>query len=53
MKIFNSLEEIKGISPTVVALGNFDGVHKGHRYLITSAVKKAQELGLKSAVFTF
>ena len=53
MKIFNSLEEIKGISPTVVALGNFDGVHKGHRYLITSAVEKAQELGLKSAVFTF
>ena len=53
MKIFNSLEEIKGISPTVVALGNFDGVHEGHRYLITSAVKKAQELGLKSAVFTF
>ena len=53
MKIFNSLEEIKGISPTVVALGNFDGVHKGHRHLITSAVKKAQDMGLKSAVFTF
>ena len=26
MKIFNSLEEIKDIEETVVALGNFDGV---------------------------
>ena len=29
MEIFNSLEEIRDIEPTVVALGNFDGVHRG------------------------
>ncbi len=53
MKIFNSLDEIRGTSPCAVAVGNFDGVHKGHRKLIQSAVEKAKEKGIKSAVFTF
>lgn len=53
MKIFNSLDEIKNIKETVVALGNFDGVHKGHQELIRRTVKSAKMAGLKSAVFTF
>lgn len=53
MKLFNSLEEIKNIKETVVALGNFDGVHKGHQELIRRTVKSAKMAGLKSAVFTF
>ena len=53
MKQFNSLEEIKNIRETVVALGNFDGVHKGHQELIRRMVKSARTAGLKSAVFTF
>ncbi len=53
MKIFNSLEEISNIEPTVVALGNFDGVHRGHQQIIQRTVKSAEAAGLKSAVFTF
>ena len=53
MKIFNSLEEIKDIEPTVVALGNFDGIHKGHQEIISRTVKEAESAGLKSGVFTF
>ena len=53
MKIFNSLDEIKDIDETVVALGNFDGVHKGHQELIRRALNTAKSAGLKSAVFTF
>lgn len=53
MKIFNSLDEIKDIDNTVVALGNFDGVHKGHQEIIQRTVKSAEAAGLKSAVFTF
>ena len=53
MKIFNSLEEIKDIEPTVVALGNFDGIHKGHQEIISRTVKEAASAGLKSGVFTF
>jgi len=53
MKEFNSLAEINNIKQTVVALGNFDGVHKGHQELIRRTVKSAKIAGLKSAVFTF
>lgn len=53
MKIFNSLEEIKDIKSTVVALGNFDGVHIGHKELIRRAKESAKIAGMKSAVFTF
>lgn len=53
MKKFETIEEIVQIEPSCVALGNFDGVHVGHRQLIESAVKKAKEKGLASAVFTF
>ena len=53
MKLFNTLEEIVDIDGTVIALGNFDGVHKGHQELIMRTVKTAEAAHLKSAVFTF
>ncbi len=53
MKIFNSLAEVNNIEPTVVALGNFDGIHMGHRQIIGRTVNAADSAGLKSAVFTF
>lgn len=53
MKIFNSLDEVKDMENTVVALGNFDGVHKGHQQIISRTVNSARVAGYKSAVFTF
>ena len=53
MKIFNSLDEISNIEETVVALGNFDGVHKGHQQIIARTVNSAEIADYKSAVFTF
>lgn len=53
MKIFRNAEEIENIEPTSIALGNFDGVHKGHQELIRQSTACAGEAGLKSAVFTF
>lgn len=38
---------------TVVALGNFDGVHKGHKKVIEKAVKFATERGAIPCAITF
>jgi riboflavin kinase/FMN adenylyltransferase len=38
---------------TVLTIGAFDGVHRGHQHLIGSAARRARELGCQSAVLTF
>lgn len=38
---------------TAVALGNFDGLHLGHQFLIKEMMKKADERNLIKSVFTF
>ena len=40
-------------SKTVLTIGNFDGVHIGHRELIRRTVELANQHGAKSAVLTF
>ena len=45
--------DIKQNVPTAVTLGNFDGLHMGHRSLINIMKQKAEEKGLKSVVFSF
>ena len=39
--------------PTVVSMGNFDGVHMGHRILLEKLVNRAQQLRVASMVVTF
>lgn len=58
MKIFhlnypNHMKPEEELGPLSMALGFFDGVHKGHQKVIGEAVEKAQQLGAKSAVMTF
>lgn len=53
MKVFETLDNLNIAEDTVVALGNFDGIHRGHRELIQRSVKSAEAAGMKSAVFTF
>lgn len=38
---------------TCVALGNFDGIHLGHRKIVDNCVQKAREEGLVSLVWSF
>lgn len=38
---------------TAVTLGNFDGIHLGHRQLINTTLSEAKEKGLRSVVFSF
>jgi len=39
--------------PISIALGHFDGVHRGHQQVINKAINTAKENGLASAVMTF
>ncbi|MCN0180734.1 bifunctional riboflavin kinase/FAD synthetase [Salinispora arenicola] len=42
-----------GWGRSVVTIGVFDGVHKGHQATIGHAVARAREIGVKSVVVTF
>ncbi|HZU07117.1 MAG TPA: bifunctional riboflavin kinase/FAD synthetase [Chloroflexota bacterium] len=42
-----------GAPPVVVAIGAFDGVHRGHRLLLGSMVARARELGARAVCITF
>lgn len=41
------------MNQTVIALGFFDGVHRGHGALLEKAVQRARELSAEPVVFTF
>ncbi|MBR7048548.1 MAG: bifunctional riboflavin kinase/FAD synthetase [Prevotella sp.] len=40
-------------NPQVATIGFFDGVHRGHRYLIDQMITVATEAGMESMVITF
>ncbi|MBC7804504.1 MAG: bifunctional riboflavin kinase/FAD synthetase [Candidatus Parcubacteria bacterium] len=42
-----------GGSPTGLTIGNFDGVHRGHRAMLNRLVGKAREMKLPCSVLTF
>src|SRR5262245_15922147 len=41
------------LAGAVVAIGNFDGVHRGHRAVIGAALERARALGRPAAALTF
>ncbi|MEP6716294.1 MAG: bifunctional riboflavin kinase/FAD synthetase, partial [Terriglobia bacterium] len=54
MKIFRSASEVPRIfGPCAVTIGNFDGLHIGHRQIMRRLVEIARERGLVPAVLTF
>ena len=54
IRIFRSLEEAKPIfGPSALTIGNFDGVHAGHRRILRRVGELARENGWKPSVLTF
>ena len=49
-KLFRSVNTLER---TVIALGFFDGVHRGHGALLQRTAERARELGAEPVVFTF
>jgi len=52
MLVFRTIPE-RATTASVLAIGNFDGVHLGHQALLTRLEAKARELGLPASVMTF
>lgn len=54
MKVFSYLEDANSVlESSVIALGNFDGIHKGHQQLISKTVEISRGMGISSVIFTF
>ncbi len=53
MTTINCIDDIQNINKSVVTIGNFDGLHKGHQVLIKKTIEYAKLKNIKSVVFTF
>ncbi|HWR54399.1 MAG TPA: bifunctional riboflavin kinase/FAD synthetase [Bryobacteraceae bacterium] len=54
MKVYRSLDEIDhGFGPCALTIGNFDGVHAGHRRILRRVAALARERGWKASAMTF
>ena len=54
MEIINGLHNLRSRHRgCVLTIGNFDGVHRGHRQLIDALCEKAKALGVPSMLMTF
>lgn len=54
MLIFRKLEDVpETFGPTLVSVGNFDGVHRAHRHVLAEIVTRARATDAKSIAVTF
>jgi riboflavin kinase/FMN adenylyltransferase len=54
MKVFQKLDQIpRDFGPTVLTVGNYDGLHLGHRQILRQIVERAKHLQARSVVLTF
>jgi riboflavin kinase/FMN adenylyltransferase len=53
MRVARSLSEAAGFGPSALTIGNFDGVHAGHRHLFAEVVAAAREAKARATVLTF
>ena len=53
MKVWTDLSEIPGDEKSVVTIGNFDGMHNGHRRVVASCVERARKRGVDAVAITF
>jgi riboflavin kinase/FMN adenylyltransferase len=54
MKVFRALDAVPPLpNGSVLAIGNFDGLHRGHRRILRVLTARARDLGLPSCILTF
>ncbi|MGA8312822.1 MAG: bifunctional riboflavin kinase/FAD synthetase [Terriglobales bacterium] len=54
MQVFHKLEDVPaGFGPTLVSIGNFDGVHRAHTHVLREIVTRARQQGATAMAVTF
>lgn len=54
MQVFHKLSDMPAdFGPTLVSVGNFDGIHRAHRYVLGEIVARARQRHAKSVAVTF
>ncbi len=54
MNIYRSLSELPSdFGPAIATIGNFDGVHRGHQWVIAKVISRAKTLSASSLAITF
>jgi riboflavin kinase / FMN adenylyltransferase len=54
MQLFRSISDLpRDFGPTVVSVGNFDGVHRAHQKVIATLLQRARDLRARSLLVTF
>lgn len=54
MELYQKISDFKPLdAPLAITIGNFDGVHPGHRHVIQHTVSTAKSMNGKSIVITF
>ena len=53
MKVTKGLKNALSSHPCILTLGTFDGIHKGHRTIISKLISESKKHELKSIILTF
>ena len=53
MKVYNHIDEFTAVKNAVVTIGTFDGVHIGHRKIISGIKEIADSIGGETVILTF
>jgi riboflavin kinase/FMN adenylyltransferase len=54
MQLFHKLDEVPpGFGPSLVSVGNFDGLHRAHVHVLGEIVQRARASGAKAVAVTF
>jgi riboflavin kinase/FMN adenylyltransferase len=53
MKIYRSIKDYNEVKRSVVTIGTFDGIHLGHKKILSRLIKSSKNKDLNSVVLTF
>src|SRR6185312_12217444 len=53
MRIYHNIEEFSSVKNAIVTIGTFDGVHVGHRKIISGIKELAESAGGETVLLTF